>query len=92
MTEVGVYIRDSFDFEGNQPLGCWSDGQPMMFSPVLLPGTAGGMVFVPELMLTPVGNRDFREWRQRTGKGGDFLVFSDVKRVTLTPPDEFVIK
>jgi hypothetical protein len=90
LTEIGAYIRDSFDFEGNQVLGCWSDGPPMQFSPLMPPMVGYG--YVPaNMMLTPVGNRDFREWRQRSGRGGDFLVFSDMKRVSLTTPDQFVI-
>jgi hypothetical protein len=93
VTEVGVYIRDSFDFEGNQSPGCWSDAQPPRFSPILTPafGPGGGAVFMPQMILTSVGNRDFREWRQRNGRGGDFLVFSDMKRLRLTTPDEFIV-
>jgi hypothetical protein len=91
ITEVGVYVRDSFDFEGDQYLGCWSDN-PDAFSPLMPPSPGGefGMSFQPPLF-TPIGNRDFRAWRDKTSRGGDFLVFSDLKRITLTPPDTFVI-
>jgi len=93
ISEVGVYIRDSFDFEGNQYLGCWSDN-PDGFSPLMPPepgaGMGMGLSFRPPLF-TPVGNRDFRAWRDRTGRGGDFLVFSDLKRIPLNPPDTFVV-
>jgi len=87
--EVGVYIRDSFDFEGNQYLGCWSDN-PDGFSPVMPPSS--GEEFMPTgLIFAPVGNRDFRAWRDQKGRGGDYLVFSDIKRVVLSPPDAFAI-
>jgi hypothetical protein len=95
ITEVGVYVRDSFDFEGDQYLGCWSDS-PHGFTPLMPPApalpTAGfaPAVFTPPLF-TPVGNRDFRTWRDRYARGGDFLVFSDLQRVMLSKPDEFTI-
>jgi Family of unknown function (DUF6402) len=61
--EVGVYVKDSFDFEGSQFLGFWGDRDD------------------------PVNNGDFREWRQKSGMGGDFWVFSDVKPTKLPSPD-----
>jgi len=39
-----------------------------------------------------VTNDDFREWRNANGKGGDFLVFSDVTIIALSNPDIFFIK
>jgi hypothetical protein len=92
VSEVGVYVYDSFDFEGDQYLGCWSDN-PDGFSPVMPSEPAVGMeamIFRPPLF-TPVGNRDFREWRTQNRRGGDFLVFSDMKRVPISPPDRFVV-
>lgn len=79
ITEVGVYIRDSFDFNGDQFLGYWddSDNAVSMMNP--LSGTA-------------VSNSDFRDWRLRNGRGGDFLVFSDIKRTTLATPDTFTTR
>jgi hypothetical protein len=93
ISEVGVYVRDSFDFEGDQYLGCWSDN-PDGFLPLMPPEPGMGMGFAPfrPPVFSPVGNRDFREWRRRTGRGGDFLVFSDLKRLPLSPPDRFVIR
>jgi hypothetical protein len=79
ITEVGVYIRDSYDFNGDQSLGYWddSDNSVSMFNP--LSGTS-------------VSNSDFRDWRSKNSRGGDFLVFSDIKRTTLTTPDTFNIR
>lgn len=61
--EVGVYVKDSFDFNGPQFLGFWGHRD------------------------TPVNNATFRDWRAKFAKGGDFQVFSDVKRIKLAPPD-----
>lgn len=78
--DVGVFARDSFDFDHFQPLGYWnvctyevSLGIPPTFE--------GEYVF----------NKDFREWRTTHGKGGDFLIFSDVLRTTLPSPDTFYL-
>lgn len=99
INEVGVYIRDSFDFDGDQNLGCWSE-DPDLFSPIMLPGSStpprgaglwDSFVASQTPLFTPVGNRDFRNWRTRNNRGGDFLVFSDLKRTTLNPPDAFDI-
>ncbi len=40
---------------------------------------------------TSVSNEEFRDWRTQNGRGGDFLVFSDVKRMVLNPPDTFYL-
>lgn len=79
VTEVGIYIRDSYDFNGSQFLGYWDpkDRSVSMINPLSGQG---------------VSNDDFRGWRQRTGKGGDFLVFSDVTRIFLSTPDTFEIQ
>jgi hypothetical protein len=92
INEVGVYVRDSFDFEGDQYLGCWSDS-PDGFLPLMPPEPGGefGFSLVPP-RFSPVGNRDFREWRTRNRRGGDFLVFSDLKRTTLSTPDQFALR
>ncbi len=76
ITEVGIYIRDSYDFNGDQDLGYWDD-------------TDNSVSMINPLSGTKVTNADFRAWRTRNGRGGDFLVFSDVKRTTLRPPDSF---
>lgn len=77
ITEVGVYVRDSYDFNGQQFLGIWDDSGSVS-SWNLASGES-------------VWNSTFRDWRSRYGRGGDFLVFSDLKRTTLAAPDTFVI-
>jgi hypothetical protein len=70
----GLFIRDSFDFNGTQFLGYLDDTDNSVSTKNPLSGTA-------------VWNSDFRTWRTRNRRGGDFLVFSDVKRLTLSKPD-----
>lgn len=38
-----------------------------------------------------ITNSHFRDWRAQNNKGGDFLIYSDIKIVRLNPPDIFVI-
>jgi hypothetical protein len=79
ITEVGVYVKDSFDFNGDQDLGYWddSDNSASMFNPLSGDG---------------VTNQTFRDWRAKNMMGGDFRVFSDLKRTVIKPPDTFFIK
>lgn len=46
---------------------------------------------LPGIGYESVENKTFRDWRTKNGRGGDFLVFSDVKTITRTPPDVFVV-
>jgi len=78
VSEVGVYIRDSYDFNGDQFLGFWDDSD-------------NAVSMVNPLSGTGVSNSDFRDWRTTTGRGGDYLVFSDVKRTVLRTPDVFIV-
>jgi hypothetical protein len=74
--QVGFYIFDSYDFNGLQPLGFWSQSG---FSPVPMPG------------YDFVENATFREWRDQHRHGGDYYVFSDLKVIRRNPPDSFVL-
>ena len=76
--EVGVYVKDSYDFEGEQSLGYWDadDNSMSMFNP--FSGTS-------------IDNAAFRAWRKANGMGGDFQVYTDVKRTVLALPDVFVL-
>ena len=78
ITEVGIYIRDSFDFNGDQFLGFWDDSDNSVSMLNFLSGTS-------------VSNEDFRNWRTQNRRGGDFLVFSDIKRIVLSTPDTFYL-
>jgi hypothetical protein len=76
IAEVGVYVRDSYDFEDDpgawfsQPLGVWR-----------LPG----MMSVPHY----VTNSDYRDYRTATKQGGDFLIYTDVLWTPLFTPVNF---
>lgn len=78
--KVGVYVFDSFDFEGFQPLGFWRDD----------PGDYDVSKF-PLPGYDAVTNRTFRDWRREFSQGGDFEVFSDLRIINRSPPDTFQI-
>lgn len=57
---VAFFIHDGFEFEGDQPLGWWNC-ENLQFS---------------ALTGTKLTNRDFRNFRERTGYGCDFRIMS----------------
>jgi len=77
ITDVGVHVRDSFDFDGFQPLGCWN-----------VCNNKVERVFCGGIAVT---NADFRDWRVANGRGGDFMVLSDVRSSPLNPPEVFYL-
>jgi hypothetical protein len=74
--ETGVFAEDEYQFDGDglfdtvDWLGNWD-----VHSLRLLPPPLG----------CSLGNADFREWRTRTGYGGDFMIYSDLKREPVAP-------
>lgn len=66
---VGVFVRDSYDFKGEQNLGYWNRST-----------NYAGRNFMKGDKVT---NADFRDYAKKTGKGADYLVFSDIKITTL---------
>jgi len=75
---VGVYVMDSYDFNGSQDLGYWNDS------------TNEASTWNP-LVGDPVTNATFRSWRTANGRGGDFRVFSDIKVTRLAAADTFLV-
>lgn len=75
---VGIYVVDSYDFDGPQDLGAWD--YKSKSAHVYHPG-------IPQ-----VTNADFREWRKKNKRGGDFLIYSDVKVTMLDQTDTFSIR
>jgi len=71
LTEVGVYVRGSYDFDGARSLGAWDEATNAV---------SWGDPAAGELVTTA----QFRDWRDRNRMGGDFLIYSDVKRTRLT--------
>lgn len=78
ISKVGIYVKDSYDFNGQQFLGYWND-------------TNNCVSMINPFCGTSISNQDFSDWRAKNGKGGDFRVFSDVKQIFLSPPFTFLI-
>jgi hypothetical protein len=65
-------MQDDYDFEQLfQPLGNWDIEQHRASYDIF-----GCLIW----------NSDFRKWRDRTGMGGDFEVYSDLKVTHFNPP------
>lgn len=89
--EVGIYVKDTFDFIGPQYLGHWNNkGMGINIAAGI------GNAMNQELKLTnisrlgiiyPVGNEHYRQYRTLTNKGGDYYLLSDIKR----QPVEFIV-
>jgi Family of unknown function (DUF6402) len=77
ITQVGVYVSDSYDFADHQALGCWNVCTNVVEKGFICPGSAS------------VNNGDFRDWRAANGKGGDFTILSDVVSTPLSTPEVF---
>jgi Family of unknown function (DUF6402) len=78
LVQVGFHVMDSYDFQGSQDLGYWDEK------------TNHASAF-PMWDGTNVTNDAFRNWRASNGRGGDFLVYSDNKILTLNPAESFLI-
>ncbi|AVS86106.1 DUF6402 family protein [Paracidovorax avenae] len=93
--ELAFYLRDSYDFNDDsflsQPLGFWG--------PLGVKRSPRSAVDIPldeqwiyadaddaSRQSYLVQNRHFRQWRALHGRGGDFMVVSDVHRVRLAFP------
>ncbi len=90
--ELAFYLRDSYDFNDDsflsQPLGFWGPGglERTSLSALDIPiddqwmyAEADGADRQSYL----VQNRHFRQWRALHGRGGDFMIVSNVHRVRL---------
>ena len=45
-----------------------------------------GSVYDKDSVLYPVTNKDYRDWRDQHGQGGDFMIYSDRLTVRLDSP------
>ena len=79
--EIGLYVRDTYDFlnvEGDQLLGHWS--KKGVIRPGLIDYYAEpNFIDKDTTRYFKVTNDSFNRYREKTGKGGDFLAFSTVK-------------
>lgn len=71
VTQAGFYVRDSYDFNGDQFLGLWDKDDNSVSTWKLGSGSW-------------IENEDFRKYRKKTGWGGDYIVYSDLKTVKST--------
>lgn len=83
-SHAGVYVKDFYDFNNDgawdQPLGLWTEDG------ILTRGQSVRSVLNRDtvrlgkktMKVSKVFNSDFLNYRKETGKGGDFIVFSDV--------------
>ncbi|MBW4600914.1 MAG: hypothetical protein KME29_15285 [Calothrix sp. FI2-JRJ7] len=72
-TGVGIYALDIFEFGGDQPLGRWEP--PNQVSAPLIGSN--------------VSNATYREYREQTGLGEDFIALSNVQVITFGSPFTF---
>ena len=89
--EIGTYLRDTYDFIGDQDLGYWSRyGVEKVLLPLyripLDPKTANNDGEWDRGTYYKVDNGSFRQYRTVYGKGRDFFVHSDVRRLKLAHP------
>ncbi|MFM2591290.1 DUF6402 family protein [Vibrio sp. TBV020] len=83
VTEIAIYMRDTFEFIGVQYLGHW-DHEGMAIT--IMGGVFNKLewkwrlpAWNPDLgVVEAFGNQEFREFREACGKGGDLLLFSDI--------------
>lgn len=81
---TGVYVKDFYDFNNDsswdQPLGLWTEAGIVTKSRTGISIINGMRVYTGKKFqkISAVFNSDFLKYREKTGKGGDFIVFSDV--------------
>jgi hypothetical protein len=73
---IGIYVRDPYDFIGEQYLGYWREDPPDAAS---APWDFG---------YKKLTNRDFRDYRRNHGVGRDYQIFSDVKVIELNQSEK----
>lgn len=89
--KYGIYIKDIYEFNGLQFLGCWTKdrclGKKQIVAYTLRMATypETGMSIsdmvpleVIEQPVVSVFNSDFCKWREKYHMGGDFIIYSDV--------------
>lgn len=90
--EVFVYVRDPYEFSDEQYLGHWNSEHVAVVPAHQL---AGGWLRCPVIqgdlkaknaVLYPVTNADYRAWRHRHHRGGDFMIYTKPLSVRLPRP------
>ena len=78
--KLGFYIRDHYDFNGVQFLGVWTENEILRRTELAEAAKAGveSIFEIGKVPFAAVTNGDFRNYRDKVGMGGDFLIYSDV--------------
>lgn len=78
--KIGFYIRDNYDFNGLQFLGIWTEDRVLTKKEMLMTAMPSAQSVykwsTEEFAL--IRNNDFRKYREKTGMGGDYVLYSDV--------------
>lgn len=79
-SHIGFYIRDNYDFNGPQYLGTWTKNRVLTKTETILSLTPAGqsIIHIGSEPFAAVSNPDFQNYRNKTGKGGDFVIYSDI--------------
>ncbi|MCS3466759.1 hypothetical protein M2401_000469 [Pseudomonas sp. JUb42] len=77
---VGFYIRDYYDFNGLQYLGTWAQDRVLTKTETAAAFSPAGQLILhmKNGPFAAVTNSDFREYRDKTSKGGDYIIYSDI--------------
>jgi hypothetical protein len=91
--KAGFYIKDFYDFNGDQFLGTWTENgilsKPLMLANAIADATIYSW---RGERIGNARNASFRDFRDTNKRGGDFMIFSDVhwvdfdRRIDLGPP------
>lgn len=103
ITRIGFYIKDSYDFLDDssvfsQPLGFWNQNGLAGYSSAaeVIGGwlAAAGLPFFDSMghRYFLVQNNDFFRYRQAYGRGGDYIIYSDIYYEELGQSFVFSIK
>ncbi|RQS22728.1 hypothetical protein DIE03_29000 [Burkholderia sp. Bp8992] len=103
VTSIYLYVRDNYTFsdrtdEQSQYLGHWNHKRVVLVPAAAAAGIAGIRWLDYPVVVEgkrsrdniyyPIRNKSFREWQLRHQRGGDFVIFSDYRCVTLSHPIE----
>ncbi|WP_440092884.1 DUF6402 family protein [Pseudomonas syringae] len=77
---IGFYIRDHYDFNGLQYLGTWTEDRVLTKTESIITLTPQGSIVInlKDWPFSAITNMHFRGYREKTGKGGDFLIYSNI--------------
>ncbi|WP_085744806.1 DUF6402 family protein [Pseudomonas syringae] len=77
---IGFYTRDHYDFNGLQYLGTWTEDRVLTKTESIITLSPQGSIIInlKDGPFSAITNIHFRGYREKTGKGGDFLIYSNI--------------